>query len=160
MTPSADELAKLAAAPSSASFERTSRRRRRFDVCGPSSRPPRCGTRSVSSDQPVRTRSRAADELRGQSGVDAYDVAVVLGSGWKEGAVALGEPTSVVSTSSLSGFVAPTVAGHYGEILSIVLGVRTSPLSPVACTSTRATPHTKWSTPFARSSRREPKKSS
>jgi purine-nucleoside phosphorylase len=53
--------------------------------------------------------------------VDAYDVAVVLGSGWKEGAVALGEPTSVVSTASLTGFVAPTVAGHHGEILSIDL---------------------------------------
>jgi len=64
----------------------------------------------------------AADELREQSGVDEYDVAVVLGSGWKEGAVALGEPTSVVSTSSLTGFVAPTVAGHHGQILSIDVG--------------------------------------
>jgi purine-nucleoside phosphorylase len=67
----------------------------------------------------------AADELRDQSGVDEYDVAVVLGSGWKDGVVALGEPSSVVSTSSLSGFVAPTVAGHHGEILSIELdGIR------------------------------------
>jgi purine-nucleoside phosphorylase len=68
---------------------------------------------------PYELSQLAASELREQSGVDAYDVAVILGSGWKEGATALGEPASVVATSSLSGFVAPTVAGHQGEILSV-----------------------------------------
>jgi len=53
------------------------------------------------------------------SGVDNYDVAVVLGSGWREGAEALGEPSSEVATSSLTGFVAPTVAGHEGQILTL-----------------------------------------
>ena len=71
---------------------------------------------------PYELAQLAATELREVSGVDSYDLAVVLGSGWKEGAVALGEPKSVVSTSSLSGFVAPTVAGHHGEILSLELG--------------------------------------
>lgn len=61
----------------------------------------------------------AANELRNMSGVDAYDVAVVLGSGWKEGASALGDPSNVIATTSLSGFVAPTVAGHSGQILSV-----------------------------------------
>jgi purine-nucleoside phosphorylase len=73
---------------------------------------------------PYKLARRAADELREQSGVDRYDIAIVLGSGWREGAVALGSPTSVVATSSLSGFVAPTVAGHSGEILSIAVGDR------------------------------------
>ncbi len=68
---------------------------------------------------PYQLASRAADELRYMSGVSSYDVAVVLGSGWREGAEALGEPTSEVSTSSLTGFVAPTVAGHEGHILSL-----------------------------------------
>ncbi|MGB7104644.1 MAG: purine-nucleoside phosphorylase [Acidimicrobiales bacterium] len=70
---------------------------------------------------PYELAQQAASELREQSGVDAYDVAVVLGSGWKEGANALGEPKSVVATSSLSGFVAPSVAGHSGQILSLDL---------------------------------------
>lgn len=70
---------------------------------------------------PYELAQRAADELRAQSGVDSYDVAIVLGSGWREGAVALGTPSSEVSTSSLSGFVAPTVAGHSGQILSLVV---------------------------------------
>jgi purine-nucleoside phosphorylase len=68
---------------------------------------------------PYELAQQAANELREQSGVDSYDIAVVLGSGWKEGAAALGAPQSVVATSSLSGFVMPTVAGHRGEILSL-----------------------------------------
>ena len=68
---------------------------------------------------PYQLASRAADELRYMSGVNSYDVAVVLGSGWREGAEALGEPTSEVATSSLTGFVTPTVAGHEGQILSL-----------------------------------------
>jgi len=68
---------------------------------------------------PYELAALAAEELREESGVDAYDLAVVLGSGWKEGAVALGEPDSVVDTATLSGFFAPTVPGHRGQILSV-----------------------------------------
>ncbi|MGH3732066.1 MAG: purine-nucleoside phosphorylase [Acidimicrobiales bacterium] len=71
---------------------------------------------------PYELAELASVELRERSGVDSYDVAVVLGSGWKEGAVALGTPQSAVDTSTLSGFFAPTVAGHRGEILSIEVG--------------------------------------
>jgi purine-nucleoside phosphorylase len=70
---------------------------------------------------PYELAERAAAELRERSGIDSYDVAVVLGSGWKEGASALGEPQSVVEASTLSGFFAPTVAGHGGEILSLTI---------------------------------------
>jgi purine-nucleoside phosphorylase len=70
---------------------------------------------------PYELAQLASTELRGRSGVDTYDVAVVLGSGWKEGAAALGTPSSVVETTSLSGFVAPTVTGHVGQILSLEL---------------------------------------
>lgn len=73
---------------------------------------------------PYQLARRAADDLRERSGFDAYDVAIVLGSGWKEGAVALGTPTSTVAMSSLSGFVAPTVAGHSAEIHSLTIGDR------------------------------------
>jgi purine-nucleoside phosphorylase len=73
---------------------------------------------------PYELAQRAADELRSASGVDAYDIAIVLGSGWREGAEALGSPASEVPTASLSGFVTPTVAGHSGQILSLVVGGR------------------------------------
>ena len=68
---------------------------------------------------PYQLATEAADELRMRSGVDAYDLAIVLGSGWKEGAVALGTPFAEVATGTLRGFVTPTVAGHSGQIYSI-----------------------------------------
>jgi purine-nucleoside phosphorylase len=70
---------------------------------------------------PFELARRASEELREQSSVDSYDVVIVLGSGWREGASSLGTPNSVVDTSSLTGFVAPTVAGHSAQILSITL---------------------------------------
>ncbi len=68
---------------------------------------------------PYELALQAADELRVRAGVDSYDVAVVLGSGWKEGASALGEPVSEVPSSTLRGFVAPTVEGHSGMIYTV-----------------------------------------
>ncbi len=65
---------------------------------------------------------QAADELRVRSGVDAYDIAIVLGSGWKEGAAALGQPFAEVATGTLRGFVSPTVLGHAGQIFSLRVG--------------------------------------
>jgi purine-nucleoside phosphorylase len=71
---------------------------------------------------PYELAQQAADELRVRSGVDHYDLAIVLGSGWREGAAALGTPHAHVSTGTLRGFVAPTVAGHDGQILSLKIG--------------------------------------
>ena len=71
---------------------------------------------------PYELAQQAADELRVYSGVDKYDIAIVLGSGWKQGADALGTPHAEVATSSLRGFVAPTVEGHSGQILSVRVG--------------------------------------
>jgi len=68
---------------------------------------------------PYELAIQAATELKRKTGVAKFDVAVVLGSGWKEGAVALGEPTSIVPTSDLTGFFKPTVAGHQGQILAV-----------------------------------------
>jgi purine-nucleoside phosphorylase len=70
-------------------------------------------------ENPYELAQRASEELREKSGVDRYDLAIVLGSGWREGASALGGPSSEIPTSSLSGFVTPTVAGHQGQILSL-----------------------------------------
>jgi purine-nucleoside phosphorylase len=71
---------------------------------------------------PYELSQKAANELREMTGIGSYDLAIVLGSGWREGAAALGTPSSEVLTKSLSGFVAPTVAGHNGQILSLRVG--------------------------------------
>ncbi len=70
-------------------------------------------------EDPYGLAARAADELRARAGVERYDLAIVLGSGWREGAAALGEPESVVVSSTLPGFAAPSVAGHDGAILTV-----------------------------------------
>ncbi len=70
-------------------------------------------------EDPYELAARAGAELCARAGVERYDLAIVLGSGWREGAAALGEPESVVVASELAGFVAPSVAGHDGAILTV-----------------------------------------
>ena len=74
---------------------------------------------------PYELAIQAADELRVRSGVDSYDLAIVLGSGWKEGALGLGTPFAEVATGTLRGFVAPTVVGHAGQIFSVKVADKT-----------------------------------
>jgi purine-nucleoside phosphorylase len=77
------------------------------------------------SENPFSLARRAADALRERTGVDRYDLAVVLGSGWKEGAAALGTPTSDLPTTELPGFIASTVPGHGSHLQTLRIGDRT-----------------------------------
>ncbi|SEG99505.1 purine-nucleoside phosphorylase [Nonomuraea solani] len=58
----------------------------------------------------------AAAALRGAAGLDTFDVALVMGSGWVPAADALGETVSEIPFADLPGFRAPAVAGHGGKI--------------------------------------------
>ena len=64
----------------------------------------------------------AAAELLRRTGVDAFDVAVVLGSGWAPAAAELGEPSHVVAMAELPGFTPPSAAGHGGTVLAVDVG--------------------------------------
>lgn len=64
----------------------------------------------------------AAAAIRDRTGVDAHDVAVVLGSGWAPAVEALGPPTAAVPMAELPGFTPPTAAGHGGQALSVEIG--------------------------------------
>lgn len=64
----------------------------------------------------------AAATLLARIGVDAVDVAVVLGSGWAPAAAALGEPSAVVPMADLPGFTPPSAAGHGGQVLALTVG--------------------------------------
>jgi purine-nucleoside phosphorylase len=68
---------------------------------------------------PLAAAQLAASQLADRTGVDHHDVAVVLGSGWLPAADQLGQLNTEVSLSQLSGFPAPTVAGHGGAVRSI-----------------------------------------
>jgi purine-nucleoside phosphorylase len=64
---------------------------------------------------PYLLAEAAAGQLRAAGGVDAVDLAVVLGSGWAAALDAL--PVDVrLAMAELSGFPEPTAAGHVPEI--------------------------------------------
>ena len=61
----------------------------------------------------------AAEALAVRTGVDRHDVFVVLGSGWRPAAEQLGAASVAFAAAELPGFLAPTVAGHGGELRSV-----------------------------------------
>ncbi|GAA0387831.1 purine-nucleoside phosphorylase [Acrocarpospora corrugata] len=63
--------------------------------------------------------AEAATALRGRTGVDSFDVALVMGSGWVPAADAIGETLAEVPVTELPGFLAPAVAGHAGKIRAV-----------------------------------------
>ncbi|MUL42478.1 purine-nucleoside phosphorylase [Streptomonospora sp. PA3] len=68
--------------------------------------------------------AKAAEELRSRTGVDSYDVALVMGSGWAPAAATLGTSGTELPTSELTGFVPPAVEGHRGTVRSMRCGDR------------------------------------
>ena len=71
---------------------------------------------------PQLSAEAAAEAIRERTGVEAHDVAVVLGSGWAPAVEQLGAPTATVAMADLPGFTPPTAAGHGGRVLSIPIG--------------------------------------
>jgi len=67
-------------------------------------------------DDPLAPAQKAAAELHRRTGFDRFDVAVVLGSGWKGAAARFGEPAAELATTELPGFPAAGVEGHEGRI--------------------------------------------
>ena len=76
------------------------------------------------TSSPYDRAAEAAAALAERTGVDRHDVAVVLGSGWRPAADAIGAPSSVVASSDLPGFPQPRVDGHGGELRSVPVGER------------------------------------
>jgi len=70
-------------------------------------------------DDPLALAEAAADQLLRRSGADRFDVAVVLGSGWKQTAERLGDPVLDLAITELPGFAPPAVEGHEGRIRAI-----------------------------------------
>ncbi|WP_428847034.1 purine-nucleoside phosphorylase [Rhizohabitans arisaemae] len=62
----------------------------------------------------------AANSLRERAGVDSFDVALVMGSGWLPAADAIGEVAAEMAVTELPGFAPPAVAGHAGRVRATV----------------------------------------
>ncbi|AEW96167.1 MULTISPECIES: purine-nucleoside phosphorylase [Streptomycetaceae] len=74
------------------------------------------------SGDPYAAADAAAARLRELTGVEAHDVALVMGSGWVPAADALGTPEHEFPVTELPGFPPPAVAGHAGTIRSVRIG--------------------------------------
>jgi purine-nucleoside phosphorylase len=76
----------------------------------------------MTTTDPYEAAGEAAEKLRGLTGVETHDVALVLGSGWLPAVDALGEATAEIDTTDLPGFQRAAVKGHSGKIRSIKAG--------------------------------------
>jgi purine-nucleoside phosphorylase len=73
---------------------------------------------------PYAAAADSAARLADLTGCAEYDAAVVLGSGWRPAAEALGTPDAAVSLADVGGFPEPTVAGHSPVVRSVTVGDR------------------------------------
>ena len=64
---------------------------------------------------------RAATEIRRQTGINSFDIALTLGSGWAKAAELIGETVSEIDASEVPGFSTSGIPGHTGTIKSIAL---------------------------------------
>jgi purine-nucleoside phosphorylase len=71
---------------------------------------------------PHAAAAAAANRLRELTGVEAHDVALVLGSGWVPAADLLGDTEAELALTDLPGFPPPAVAGHAGRLRSVRVG--------------------------------------
>ncbi|MEV5714053.1 purine-nucleoside phosphorylase [Amycolatopsis mediterranei] len=68
------------------------------------------------------TEHEAASAIAKRTGVDAHDIAVVLGSGWRPAADVIGECETEIPFAELPGFTTPGAVGHGGTIRSLRVG--------------------------------------
>ena len=71
---------------------------------------------------PFAHAEASADTLRKLTGAPGFDAAVVLGSGWKAAADAIGAYEREIPLADLGGFPEPTVAGHTHAVRYLIRG--------------------------------------
>jgi purine-nucleoside phosphorylase len=73
---------------------------------------------------PFARAEASAAVLRERAGVDSFDAVVVLGSGWRGAADAIGAPELEVPLGELGGFKQPSVEGHAPSVRYVKKGQR------------------------------------
>jgi len=71
---------------------------------------------------PFEVAQQAAAVIADRSGAARHDVAVVLGSGWKEAGDLIGETLATIDNAEVPGFLVPTVEGHARTMRSVAIG--------------------------------------
>lgn len=68
---------------------------------------------------PTAAARAAATTINSAAGIEAHDIALVLGSGWGGAAELLGETISEVPAAEVPGFHAPAVEGHGATLRTV-----------------------------------------
>ena len=71
---------------------------------------------------PMDVARAAAAVIAKLTGAERHDVALVLGSGWKESADLIGETLAEIDNTDVPGFAKAAVAGHSGTVRSVAIG--------------------------------------
>jgi purine-nucleoside phosphorylase len=69
---------------------------------------------------PFAIAREAADDIARITGVDHHDIALTLGSGWGKAADLIGETTSTIPATDVTGFSKPALEGHVGTLRSVL----------------------------------------
>ena len=69
---------------------------------------------------PFEIAVQAASDIARITGVERHDVALTLGSGWGKAAELLGETTAAFPATQVTGFSAPALEGHVGNLRSVL----------------------------------------
>jgi purine-nucleoside phosphorylase len=78
----------------------------------------------TSVTDPFARAAASAAVLRERAGVEEFDAAVVLGSGWRDAADAIGAAELEVPLADLGGFARPGVEGHAASVRYVHRGQR------------------------------------
>lgn len=70
---------------------------------------------------PFLIAETAAQQIREASGVDKFDIAVTLGSGWGKASEVTGKTLATIEAPSITGFNASKVEGHNGTLKAVEL---------------------------------------
>ena len=71
---------------------------------------------------PFAVADAAAAVIRERTGVAAHDVALVLGSGWRQTGDLICETLATIDNTDVPGFAKAAVAGHSGVMRSVAIG--------------------------------------
>ena len=71
---------------------------------------------------PMDVARAAAAVIAKHTGAERHDIALVLGSGWKESADLIGETLAEIDNTDVPGFAKAAVAGHSGTMRSVAIG--------------------------------------
>ena len=69
---------------------------------------------------PFEIAAAAASDIARLTGVERHDIALTLGSGWGKAADLVGETTTTIPATEVTGFSRPALAGHVGSLRSIL----------------------------------------